>query len=295
MKNSSNTTQQYTLFEQKQFVYRTFLNSNIEPYYVNPMGALFSNDCLTILPYLKEESIDTVFLDPPFNLNKIYGKNSKDNLSESEYLNWCYKWLDECIRILRSGGSIFVYNLPKWNLHLGSYIANQGMDFRHWIAIKQGNTFPIPKKLYPSHYSLLYFTKGSPNTFNKIRTPIEKCRHCGGELRDYGGHRKAMNPNGVNLQDIWTDIPPVRHWKFKSQNRRANALSTKLLDRVVEISTNPGDIVLDPFGGSGTTFAVCEKKHRHWLGIEWDFCDVIQNRLETGQPEHHENSDFVER
>ena len=55
-----------------------------------------------------------------------------------------------------------------------------------------------------------------------------------------------MNPRGVNLKDIWTDIPPVRHWKFKSKDRRANALSTKILDRVVEMSSRPGDLVLDP-------------------------------------------------
>jgi site-specific DNA-methyltransferase (adenine-specific) len=77
---------------------------------------------------------------------------------------------------------------------------------------------------------------------------------------DYGGHRGAMNPLGVNLKDVWTDIPPVRHWKFKSKGRRANALSTKILDRVVEVSTCPGDVVFDPFGGSGTTYAVCEQR-----------------------------------
>ena len=61
-----------------------------------------------------------------------------------------------------------------------------------------------------SHYSLLYFSKGKPKTFRKIRTPIEVCRHCGGEIKDYGGHRHSMNPLGVNLKDVWTDIPPVR-------------------------------------------------------------------------------------
>ena len=62
-----------------------------------------------------------------------------------------------------------------------------------------------------------------------------------------------MNPNGVNLKDVWTDIPPVRHRNFKSDQRTANALSTKLLERVIEMSTVAGDLVLDPFGGSGTT------------------------------------------
>jgi site-specific DNA-methyltransferase (adenine-specific) len=103
-----------------------------------------------------------------------------------------------------------------------------------------------------------------------------------------------MNPKGVTLKDVWTDIPPVRHWKFKSKERRANALSTKILDRVVEMSSLPGDLVLDPFGGSGTTFAVCEKKNRHWLGIEIDFASEIVERIESGEIRSHRNDDFVE-
>jgi site-specific DNA-methyltransferase (adenine-specific) len=157
-----------------------------------------------------------------------------------------------------------------------------------------GNCLPIQGRLYPAHYSLLYYSKGKPNTFRKIRVPIGRCRHCGGEIKDYGGHRHAMNPKGVNLKDIWSDIPPVRHWKFKSKERRANALSTKILDRVVEMSTRQGDLVLDPFGGSGTTFAVCEKKDRHWVGIELDFAYIIQERLDEGNLHHHKNDDFID-
>jgi site-specific DNA-methyltransferase (adenine-specific) len=122
------------------------------------------------------------------------------------------------------------------------------MEFRHDIAIDMKSCLPIPGHLYPSHYSLLYFTKGKPNTFRKIRTPIEKCRHCDGEIRDYGGHH-AMNPDGVDLKDIRADIPPVRHWKFKSKNCCANAFSTKVLDRVLKMTTIKGEVILDLFGG----------------------------------------------
>jgi site-specific DNA-methyltransferase (adenine-specific) len=165
---------------------------------------------------------------------------------------------------------------------------------RHWIAIEISACLPIPGRLHPSHYSLLYYSKGKPKTFRRIRTPIQTCRRCGGEVKDYGGHRDAMNPNGVTLKDVWTDIPPVRHWKFKDKNRTANALSTKLLSRVVEMSTLPNDLVLDPFGGSGTTFVVCEAKQRRWLGTEIDFFDVIVDRLENDDIKFHPSGDFVE-
>lgn len=266
----------------------------LAPYCTTGLGALFSGDCLEVLPLVRAETVETVFADPPFNLRKAYGDSTRDDLSDADYMAWCEKWLSECVRVIKPGGALFVYNLPKWNVLLGAYLASTGMTFRHWIAVEISACMPIPGRLYPSHYSLLYYTKGKPATFRRIRTPISTCRHCGGEIKDYGGHRGAMNPNGVTLKDVWTDIPPVRHWKFKSKDRQANALSTKLLDRVVEMSTVPGDLVLDPFGGSGTTFAVCERKHRHWIGVEIDFAAEIAERLEYDTIQFHENSDYVE-
>jgi len=267
---------------------------DVRPDYTTPLGALFAGDCLKVLPKIKCAIADTIFADPPFNLGKKYRENTNDLRSSQQYLEWCRSWVSECVRVLKPGGSFFVYNLPKWNIPIGQHLNELGLEFRHWIAIEISACLPIPGRLHPSHYSLLYYSKGKPRTFRRIRTPILTCRHCGGEVKDYGGHRDAMNPNGVTLKDVWSDVPPVRHWKFKSKKRAANALSTKILDRVVEMSTLPGDLVLDPFGGSGTTFAVCEARGRHWLGIEIDYADEIIERLETDDIHHHKNGDFVE-
>ncbi len=248
---------------------------------------------MEILPGLDSESAHTIFADPPFNLNKRYGTKSCDDRPDGDYLQWCYEWLQECIRILKPGGAIFLYNLPKWNIHFGGFLSDHGLDFRHWIAVEHKSCLPIPGRLYPAHYSLLYFTKGKPARFQKIRTPIETCRHCGGEIKDYGGHRNAMNPNGVNLKDVWADIPPVRHARFKPAARAANAVSTKLLERVVEMSTYRGDLVVDPFGGSGTTYAVCEQRDRRWIGVEIESPEHIITRL-NGDVSNHRNDDHVE-
>lgn len=257
-------------------------------------GILFNGDCIEMLPYIHDETVDTIFADPPFNLSKNYGAKVNDNLSDRDYIAWCKLWLEQCQRILKPGGALFVYNLPKWNIIIGSYLVEQGMLFRHWIAVNIKLTLPIPGRLYPSHYSLLYFTKGRPKTFRKIRTPIVTCRHCGKEIRDYGGHRNAMNPNGVNLTDVWDDITPVRHRKFKSQKRTTNQLSTKLLGRVIQISTREEDVVLDPFGGSGTTYDVAEHNGRYWIGIEKECCDVIIERLTSSNVCPHNQEDFIE-
>lgn len=283
-------------YEDSTFDFAAYLEPtfDIAPTYISPLGALFATDCMALLPYIKNEVADTVFADPPFNLGKEYGDSCNDLKPEEEYLSWCRQWIAQCTRIIKPGGAFFVYNLPKWNIYLGTYLAELGLDFRHWIAIEISACLPIPGRLHPSHYSLLYYTKGKPRIFRRIRTPIQICRHCGGEVKDYGGHRSAMNPNGVNLKDVWTDIPPVRHWKFKSKDRKANALSTKILDRVIEMSTLPGDLVIDPFGGSGTTFTVCEKKGRQWIGSEIDFAPEIIDRIESGEIRSHKNDDFIE-
>lgn len=280
--------------ESRRFDPQPLLVGRIEPYHVTELGALFADDCMEVLPTIRESVVDTIFADPPFNLGKKYGRNTNDSVPHREYLDWCKTWMRECARVLEPGGAFFLYHLPKWNVLLGAYLSELGMTFRHWIAIELSASLPIPGRLHPSHYSLLYYTKGKPKTFRRIRTPIRICRHCGGEVKDYGGHRGAMNPRGVTLKDVWTDVPPVRHEKFKSKDRRANALSTKILDRVVEMSTVPGDLVLDPFGGSGTTFAVCEAKHRHWIGIEIDFAREVVARLESSEIKAHENDDSVE-
>lgn len=167
---------------------------------------------------------------------------------------------------MKPGGAVFLWNLPKWNLLLGPFLASR-LTFRHWIAVDIKYSLPIAKRLYPSHYSLLYYVKGSrPAIFHPDRLPVPCCRRCGRELKDYGGYKDKMNPNGVNLSDVWADISPVRHARYKK--RQENALPVKVLDRVISIASDPGCLILDPFVGSGTTAVVAEFSHRRWIGID---------------------------
>ncbi len=241
------------------------------------LGKLYQGDCLTVLPKLETGTADLVFADPPFNLKKDYGSGISDEMSRDDYIAWCDQWIAASLPLLKEGGAFFLYNLPAWNVELGHLLNRRGMMFRHWVAIDIKFSLPIQGKLYPSHYSLLYYTKGKPRFFNRPRVPIPVCRHCGGDIKDYGGHRSKLNPAGLNLTDVWTDIPPVRHASTK--RRSANELSIKLLRRVLDIATAPGDLVVDPFGGAGTTYLAAEEMHRHWVGIEKGDCEPIIRRL----------------
>lgn len=148
-----------------------------------------------------DASVDLIFADPPFNLGKDYGKGINDAIADEEYLAWCRSWVADCVRILRPSGAFYLWNLPRWNVELGHALNMAGMLFRHWIAVPITYTLPIPGRLYPSHYSLLYYTKGKPRFFNRPRVPIPTCRHCGGDLRGLRrtsrqAQRRGLEPFG---------------------------------------------------------------------------------------------------
>lgn len=264
--------------------------TRLRPAVSTPRGVLYATDCFNVFAALKPESIDCVFADPPFNLGKDYGAGAiKDALEKRDYLKWSFAWIDECVRLLAPGCAFFVYILPQWGFHLAAHMEERGMVFRHWIALSMKGTFPRGRKLYPAHYALLYFTKGPPKTFNRVRLPIPTCRHCGKDIKDYGGHRKYLNPAGLNLTDFWEDTAPARHQKLKSR-WHINELKPMIPRRCIEMATDPDDVVLDPFGGGGSTYEAAENLERYWIGAEVTTATAIRERVKrlrvsSGLPE----------
>lgn len=105
LKRKTMLPRQVTLdWTEAKFDSRPFFASPVSPFHVTPYGALLDDDCMNILPLVKDEVVDTVFADPPFNLGKQYGKRSNDSLSDEDYVCWCRKWLTECVRVLKPGG-----------------------------------------------------------------------------------------------------------------------------------------------------------------------------------------------
>lgn len=258
------------------------ISSSVKPFLVTQHGLLYQTDCLELLARLRDESVDCIFADPPFNIGKNYKNGFNDQLHQEHYYTWCDTWIQECARVLKPGGAFFIYALPAIAIRFAQSMG-QSLSFRHWIAVMMKGTFSRGKKLYPAHYGLLYYTKGEPKTFNRVRLPIPLCRHCGGEIRDYGGHRDKLNPEGLNLTDFWDDTSPNRHKKFKVRPG-VNELKLMIPERAILLSTDPGDLVLDPFGGGGSTYQAAERHHRNWIGSELHDCHHIQTRLTEGFP-----------
>src|ERR1019366_9695464 len=123
-----------------------------QPVFVNGQGVLYQTDCMNLFAALDDDVLDCVFADPPFNLGKIYGNGEvRDDLAAHEYVKWCHAWLRESIRVLKPGAALFVYSIPPWAYLIAAFLEQEGMTFRHWIALSMKGTFPRGKKLYPTN------------------------------------------------------------------------------------------------------------------------------------------------
>lgn len=241
------------------------------------LNKIIKGDCIELFKLIPDESIDVTFADPPFNLKKKYNSH-KDSLIIQDYLDWCEQWIKETVRITKPTGSIFLHNIPKWLIYYSS-ILNKIADFKHWICW-DAPTMPMGKTLQPSHYGMLYYAKDTKkNKFYEIRYPHKRCRKCNYLQKDYGGKKAALHPFGPLVSDVWTDIHRVKHNKYRDDH--PCQLPIHLLERVILMSTDEGDIVFDPFSGTGTTAIAARRLGRNYLGFELDdeYANISMNKL----------------
>lgn len=246
---------------------------------INLANKIILGDCLEIMKQIPDNSLDMTFADPPFNLKKKYN-HYEDSKEKEEYLKWCSKWLVEMVRITKPTGSIFVHNIPRWLTYFAEYL-NKISYFRHWIAWDSGGA-PLGKTLLPNHYGILYYTKTKSYKdfkFYDIRTPHKRCRICKEFLKDYGGKKDQMHPFGTLVSDVWTDIHRIRHRKRRDDH--PCQLPIPLLERLILMSTDEGDIILDPFIGTGTTAVAAKRLGRKYIGIDIDpqYVEITNNNL----------------
>lgn len=242
------------------------------------LDQIIVGDCLPALRKIPDDSVDVCFADPPFNLKKRYGKYD-DRRELDEYLAWCEQWILELVRVTRPTGSIFLHNIPRWLMHYAA-ILNCGAHFRHWIAWDAMST-PLGRTLMPAHYGILFYTKAAKGfKFFEIRAPHKRCRLCHGFLKDYGGKKDQMHAFGQLVSDAWTDIHRIKHNQRRDEH--PCQLPIHLLERIILMSTDPGDVVLDPFLGTGTTAIAARQLGRRFIGIELDenYAHIARQKVE---------------
>lgn len=243
------------------------------------LNDVLHGDCLDIMANIPEDSIDVCFADPPFNLKKKYN-GYYDNLAMESYISWCEQWLTELVRITKPTGSIFIHNIPKW-LSYYSGILNRIAVFRHWIAW-EAPTAPMGNTLQPSHYGILFYTKDlKKSKIYELRGQHKRCRKCNYLMKDYGGKKDGLHPFGPLLSDIWTDIHRIRH--KKNRDEHPCQLPVHLLERIILLSSDEGDVIFDPFSGTGTTAIAAKQLGRNYICVDQDkdYVSIAKNKLEN--------------
>jgi site-specific DNA-methyltransferase (adenine-specific) len=241
---------------------------------------VIQGDCRDVMKQFSKNSVDLIFADPPFNIGKTYRSGINDSLKYEDYLKFMFEWLQGASELLKDTGQIVIHNQPRNSIYTAMYLEKLGLYYQNWIALKFP-TWPNPYGLNKVHYVILRYSKSKRGTVNRKAdlAPHGKCRHCDGLVADWGGKSKLMNPEGKNLSDIWDDIQKVRHKKHK--NRVGNELPIRLLERVVKLFSNSGDVILDPFAGTGVTGLACKELGRKFIGIELsaEDCMLMRERL----------------
>ncbi len=252
--------------------------SKIEKY----TNRIIQGDCLELFKDIPDNSVDMTFADPPFNLKKKY-TSYNDSLEFQEYLDWCEIWISEMVRVTKPTGSIFLHNIPKWLTYYAAFL-NKYAYFKHWISW-DAPTAPMGKSLQPAHYGILFYGKKDKGTkIYELRYPHKRDRKQGYLLKDYGGKKDKLHPFGPLVSDVWTDIHRIKH--NKKRDTHPCQLPIHLLDRLILLSTDEGDIVLDPFSGTGTTAISAKRLGRKYIGFELDpdYVEISKSKLEAVEP-----------
>jgi site-specific DNA-methyltransferase (adenine-specific) len=257
------------------------------------MEKIIHGDCLDILPTFESNSIDLIYLDPPFFTNKIQKLKTRDGKKEfsysdiwqshEEYAKFLYERLNELKRVLKDDGSIFVH-CDRNATHIIKFLLNSIFGEKNfqseiiWYYKRWSNS---KKGLLPSHQTIYFYSKTKNFKFNKIYTNYSETTNIDQILqkraKDKNGktiYAKDENGNiinsdekkGVPLNDVW-EIPYLNP-KAKERVGYPTQKPILLLERIIEIASNEGDIILDPFCGSGTTLVAGKLKNRKVIGID---------------------------
>lgn len=258
-------------------------------FYSHPHGEIWVGDAIAWLKSLPSQSVDLVFADPPYNIKKAEWDSFE---SQSEYVLWSSRWIEQAARVLKNDGTLYVCGFSEIlaDLRLPASRFFQGC---RWIIWHYKNKANLGSDWGRSHESILHFRKSKKFTFNvdNVRIPygnhtLKYPEHPQAVTSQYGkgnsgdNHLWVPHPRGAKAKDV-LEIPTTcngMHEKTKHPTQKPE----ELLRRIVLASSNVGDLVIDPFLGSGTTTVVAEQLKRNWKGcdISMEYCHWATERIE---------------
>lgn len=225
-------------------------------------------DSLSVLKKVKDKSIQLIFADAPYNIGKDFGNNSDKWENIPDYINWCKMWIAECMRILTDTGTMYFMTATQHMPYLDMFVSER-YNVLCRIIWAYDSSGVQPKKMYGSLYEpilMINKNKKSPYTFNHEDILIEARTGAKRKLIDY----RKDPPQPYNTKKL-----PGNVWNFNRVRFRMSEYENHptqkpeaLLERIIKASSNPGDVVLDPFSGSFTTSAVAVRLGRVAIGID---------------------------
>lgn len=232
------------------------------------MISIRHGDAIDLLKALPTASVDLVIADAPYNLGKNYG-NSKDRMDFESYLDFTKSWISESVRALKPNGTLYSFMGVRFISYLYSILERDfGLHFNSWITWHYTQGMGKTLGFSPRHDDILMFTKSKDFKFNldAVRVPQKF-------------YRERNNMRGANPGDVWQ----FSHVHYCNPNRQDHPTQKPegLIERMVLASSDEGDLVLDPFAGSGTTLRVCQQLNRRATGFELnpDYVALIEERL----------------
>jgi len=229
---------------------------------------IFWGDAVKVLEnQIADNSIDLIFADPPYNIGKSFNGYKEKWSSDEEYLKWCYKWLDLCVKKLKPSGSFYVMTATQFMPFFDIYLQTK-LNILSRIVWFYDSSGVQAKKYYGSLYEpILYCVKDTENyTFNANDILIEAKTGAKRKLIDYRKNPPQVYNSEKIPGNVW-EYPRVRYRMDEYENHPTQK-PIALLERIIKASSNENDLVLDPFSGTFTTSFVAKQLNRKSIGIE---------------------------
>lgn len=241
--------------------------TNIIQEFSNNKGKIILGDAIEVIEKIPNETIDLIFADPPYNIGKNFAGRKDKWKTDKDYLDWCYQWIDLCIDKLKPNGSFYLMSSTQFMPYFDLYIRNK-MTILSRIVWTYDSSGVQAKNYFGSMYEpILFCVKNKKNyTFNSSDILVEA---------KTGAKRKLINYRKNPPQPYNTKKVPGNVWNFtrvrymmEEYENHPTQKPIALLERIIKASSNPGDIVLDPFCGTFTTCFVAQNLNRQFIGIE---------------------------
>lgn len=230
---------------------------------------------------VQDNSIDLIFVDPPYNIGKNFNGHKDKWATDEDYLNWCYKWIDLCIKKLKSNGSMYIMTSTQFMPFFDIFIRKK-MTILSRLVWYYDSSGVQAKKYYGSMYEPILFCVKNPEnyTFNADEILVEAKTGAKRKLIDYRKNPPQVYSSEKVPGNVW-EFARVRYRMDEYENHPTQK-PIALLERIIKASSNVGDTILDPFSGTFTTSFVAKQLHRKSIGIELqeDYVKIGLRRLQ---------------